>query len=107
MLCEKRDLPANNTTMKTNKILRLIIGLLCVGGLGYYTFTILKKDTKSSTELISFAISDTASVTKIIITDPFQKSFQVQKVNGAWQDKNGGCVTQAYVHNIFECGKKH
>ena len=105
MLCEKRDLPANNTTMKTNKILRLIIALLCVGGLGYYTFTILKKDTKSSTELISFAISDTASVSKIIITDPFQKSFQVQKVNGAWQDKNGGCVTQAYVHNILNVAK--
>ena len=53
--------------MKTNKLLKLVIGLICVFGLGYYTFKILKKDTKSSTELISFAIEDTSAVTKIII----------------------------------------
>ena len=91
--------------MKTNKLLKLVIGLICVFGLGYYTFKILKKDTKSSTELISFAIEDTSAVTKIIITDPFQKSFQIQKEGGVWRDKNGGCITQAYVHNILNVAK--
>lgn len=91
--------------MKTNKLLKLVIGLICVFGLGYYTFKILKKDTKSSTELISFAIEDTSAVTKIIITDPFQKSFQIQKEGGVWRGKNGGCITQAYVHNILNVAK--
>ena len=91
--------------MKTNKLLKLVIGFICVFGLGYYTFKILKKDTKSSTELISFAIEDTSVVTKIIITDPFQKSFQIQKEGGVWRDKNGGCITQAYVHNILNVAK--
>ena len=91
--------------MKTNKLLKLVIGLICVFGLGYYTFKILKKDTKSSTELISFAIEDTSAVTKIIITDPFQKSFQIQKEGGVWRDKNGDCITQAYVHNILNVAK--
>jgi len=91
--------------MKTNKLLKLVIGLICVFGLGYYTFKMLKKDTKSSTELISFAIEDTSAVTKIIITDPFQKSFQIQKEGGVWRDKNGDCITQAYVHNILNVAK--
>ena len=44
-------------------------------------------------------------MTKIIITDPFQKTFQIEKVKGVWQDKSGGCITQAYVHNILNVAK--
>jgi hypothetical protein len=55
--------------------------------------------------LIDFAIKDTSKVTKIIITDPFQKTYQIEKRKGIWQDENGGCITQAYAHNILSVAK--
>ena len=91
--------------MKAKKVLTLIFGLLCVTGLAVYAYNIMSTERNSSTELIDFAIKDTAKVTKIIITDPFQKTFQIEKVKGIWQDKNGGCITQAYAHNILNVAK--
>jgi hypothetical protein len=91
--------------MKTKKVLTLLFGLICVFGLAFYTYNIMSKESNSSTELIDFAIKDTSKVTKIIITDPFQKSFQIDKVEGVWRDKNGGCITQAYAHNILNVAK--
>ena len=91
--------------MKTKKVLTLLFGLICVFGLALYTYNIMSKESNSSTELIDFAIKDTSKVTKIIITDPFQKSFQIDKVEGVWRDKNGGCITQAYAHNILNVAK--
>ena len=91
--------------MNIKKALTLIFGLFCVVGLAVYAYNIVSAERNSSTELIDFAIKDTAEVTKIIITDPFQKTFQVEKVKGVWQDKSGGCITQAYVHNILNVAK--
>ena len=91
--------------MKAKKILTLIFGLSCISGLAFYTYSIMSTESNSSTELIDFAIKDTSKVTKIIITDPFQKTFQIEKRNGVWQDKNGGCITQAYAHNILNVAK--
>ena len=91
--------------MNVKKALTLIFGLLCVVGLAVYAYNIVSAERNSSTELIDFAIKDTAEVTKIIITDPFQKTFQIEKVKGVWQDKSGGCITQAYVHNILNVAK--
>tara|TARA_B100000927_G_C16449592_1_gene463250 strand:+ start:216 stop:1238 length:1023 start_codon:yes stop_codon:yes gene_type:complete len=91
--------------MNIKKALTLIFGLLCVVGLAVYAYNIVSAERNSSTELIDFAIKDTAEVTKIIITDPFQKTFQIEKVKGVWQDKSGGCITQAYVHNILNVAK--
>ena len=85
--------------MNVKKILTVAFGLICVLGLAYYTYNILNEDKNSSSELIDFAIKDTAMVTKIRITDPFQESFEIQKKDGVWQDKNGGCVTQEYAYN--------
>ena len=91
--------------MNIKKALTLIFGLFCVVGLAVYAYKIVSAERNSSTELIDFAIKDTAEVTKIIITDPFQKTFQIEKVKGVWQDKSGGCITQAYVHNILNVAK--
>ena len=91
--------------MNAKKVLTLLFGLICVSGLAFYTYTIMSTESNSSTELIDFAIKDTSKVTKIIITDPFQKSFQIDKVEGVWRDKNGGCITQAYAHNILNVAK--
>lgn len=91
--------------MKAKKIPTLIFGLFCVAGLAFYVYNILSSKSNSSTELIDFAIKDTSEVNKIIITDPFQKTFQIEKRKGVWEDKNGGCITQAYVHNILSVAK--
>ena len=91
--------------MNVKKILTVAFGLICVLGLAYYTYNILNEDKNSSSELIDFAIKDTAMVTKIRITDPFQGSFEIQKKYGVWQDKNGGCVTQEYAYNILNVAK--
>ena len=91
--------------MNVKKILTVAFGLICVLGLAYYTYNILNEDKNSSSELIDFAIKDTAMVTKIRITDPFQESFEIQKKYGVWQDKNGGCVTQEYAYNILNVAK--
>ena len=91
--------------MKAKKILTLIFGLFCVSGLAFYAYNIMSTESNSSTELIDFAIKDTSKVTKIIITDPFQKTYQIEKRKGIWQDENGGCITQAYAHNILSVAK--
>ena len=91
--------------MKAKKILTLIFGLFCVSGLALYAYNIMSTESNSSTELIDFAIKDTSKVTKIIITDPFQKTYQIEKRKGIWQDENGGCITQAYAHNILSVAK--
>ena len=91
--------------MKVKKVVTLIFGLFCVAGLAVYAYNIMSADRNSSTELIDFAINDTSKVSKIIITDPFQKTFQIEKVKGIWKDKNGGCITQSYAHNILNVAK--
>ena len=91
--------------MKAKKILTLIFGLFCVSGLALYAYNMMSTESNSSTELIDFAIKDTSKVTKIIITDPFQKTYQIEKRKGIWQDENGGCITQAYAHNILSVAK--
>ena len=63
--------------MNVKKIQTVAFGLICVLGLAYYTYNILNEDKNSSSELIDFAIKDTAMVTKIRITDPFQESFEI------------------------------
>lgn len=91
--------------MKIKKLATLCLGTICVIGLGLYAFKMLSTEKKSSTELIDFAIKDTAAVSKIVITDPFQNSYEIEKTEGLWRDKNGGCITQAYVHNILNVAK--
>ena len=63
--------------MNFKKILTIVFGLACVMALAYYTFNILNDDKKSSSELIDFAIKDTAMVTKIRITRT-PKSFEIK-----------------------------
>lgn len=91
--------------MNLKKILTIVFGLICILALAYYTFNILNEDKKSSSELIDFSVKDTSMVTKIRITDAFQSSFEIQKKEGVWQDKNGGCITQEYAHNILSVAK--
>ena len=86
------------------KILIILIGLLTLVILGWYTKTLLSTAGKSdvNSQLIDFAITDTNSINKIIITDPFLKKIEILRKNGKWINKTGTCISQQSVHFILD-----
>lgn len=90
------------------KTLGLIIGLIIVGGLGYYAYDLSKKESKSdNTELIDFEIQDVDKIDKIEIYDPyFQAEFTLVKQGEIWVDKDGNCIQQNPVETILETFRK-
>ena len=86
------------------KKLIILIGLLILFALGWYTKTLLSSAGKSdvNSQLIDFAISDTNSINKIIITDPFLKKIEILRKNGKWLNKTGTCISQESVHFILD-----
>ena len=91
--------------MKLKQVFILLFGLLSVAGLAWYTVYIINDQKKPTGELIDFAIVDTSSITKIRITDPYSRSIELKRNNKIWTDGNGGCITQALVHNILDVTK--
>lgn len=88
------------------KIIILIFGILTLIGLGWYTKTLLSKDGTSDSQFIEFAIQDTLSIDKIVITDPFSNRMELVKKGRIWTDGNGGCISQPNVHFILEAINK-
>lgn len=82
----------------------LIFGLLILVSLGWFSKTLLSTAGKSdaNSELIDFAISDTNSINKIIITDAFLNKIEIVRKNEQWINKNGGCINQESVHFILD-----
>ncbi len=77
-----------------------------VAGLTWYAFHLSENKGKSDTELIEFAIKDVTTVDKVIISDPFGRTFEVVKGNdGIWTDKDGGCISQESVGFILDAFK--
>ncbi len=94
--------------MKKN--LGLIVGVIAIGVLAYFTYTLLsdKEDPKDQlsdsdaakivtingqkrlgkTERIKFAIADTGAVDKIVITKPNGDRIQLRKKNEEWMAQN-------------------
>ncbi|MCH2224598.1 MAG: hypothetical protein MK066_07495 [Crocinitomicaceae bacterium] len=88
------------------KIILLIVALGIVGGLGWYANSLMNTKGKSDTELIDFSIQDVESVDRIIITDQFAQTFEINKgAEGVWTGKNGGCVTQENAEFIIDAIK--
>ena len=90
----------------TKKIIILVIGILVIIGLGWYTKSLLSSDSSSDSQFIEFAIEDTTSVDKIIITDPFSNRIELIKKEELWTDSKGGCITQTNVNFILEAFNK-
>ena len=88
------------------KTIILLISLVAVVALGWFAIDLLNNKGKSDTELIEFAIEDTESIDKVIITDKFGNVFELRKTNESWTDKDGGCVVQENVEYILETFKK-
>jgi hypothetical protein len=88
------------------KSILLIVSLLVLVWLGWFAFSLMKQKPKSDSELIEFAVADTASIDKIVIQDPNFKPFTLQRSGKIWTDGDGGCINQQSVQFILETFKK-
>ena len=88
------------------KTLALIIGILLLVVLGWYTKNLLQNEGTSDNQFIDFAIKDTNKVDKIIITDAFSNRMELKKSGEEWTDANGGCISQANIHFILDAFDK-
>ena len=88
------------------KLILLLVSVVVVGGLGWYALNLINNRGKSDTQLIDFAIADISTVDRVIITDPFDNTFEIVKKNGEWTDKDGGCVVPESVGFILDAFEK-
>ncbi len=87
--------------MKKNN-LRLVIGIVCIGVLGFFATNLVRNRGKSDTELLEFSIKDTTSINKIIITDQHNRVITLVKNELNWTDSEGNCMIQEPIHTILE-----
>lgn len=88
------------------KIAILIIALAAIIILGMIAMNLYSNKGKSDTELIEFAVKDVATVDRVIISDPFGRTFELKKdKSNMWTDKDGGCISQESVEFILEAFK--
>lgn len=88
------------------KIIVIILGILSLIVLGWYTKKMLQNEGTSDTQYIDFAIKDTTKVDKIIITDAFSNHMELIKKGKDWTDANGSCISQPNVHFILDAFDK-
>lgn len=88
------------------KLIILIIAVVALGALGWYAMDLIKNKDRSDKELIEFAVQDISTVDKVIISDPFERTFEIRKVNGQWTDKDGGCVVPESVEFVLDAFEK-
>jgi hypothetical protein len=88
------------------KIIILVIGIITIIILGWYTISLLNSEGSSDSQFIEFAIEDTNSVDKIIITDAFSNRMELVRKANIWTDSKGGCISQPNVHFILEALSK-
>ena len=84
------------------KIITLISLVVVLVILGWFAVDLTRKDGVSDSEYIEFAVTDTNSVSKIIISDAFSNTFTLVRNENEWTDKNGGCIMQSSAHYILE-----
>ncbi len=89
--------------MKKNII--LLISLLSIFLLGWFTFKLINKSDVSDSELIAFNIEDIEAVDKIKISDSFGYEMEILKKGSEWTDKKGGCIQQEGVKFILDAFK--
>jgi hypothetical protein len=88
------------------KIILIVLGLALLAGLGLWSNNLIENKGKSlETGLFNFAIEDTASIDKIIITDLNSNSYEVLRNGNSWTDKDGACILQENVQNILNVAK--
>lgn len=86
------------------RIIIVILGIALLVGLGIFTTRLISNKGKSDEQLaaFNFEIKDTASVNKIIITEPSGVEMTLIRSGNQWTDAKGGCVQPVLVFNILE-----
>ena len=88
------------------KHLKTIIIVLVVGGLGFFAWKLTDKGGNSKLAdhaLSDFAIKDTASIDKLVITDTDgHEGVTLVRVGGGWTMEGGDCIQQHLVQTILE-----
>jgi hypothetical protein len=88
------------------KIIFLILAIVGLSALGWYTKKLISGDGHSDSELIEFAVKDTNKVDRIIISDAFSNRFEIVRKGKEWTDAKGGCITQSSVSLILDAFAK-
>ena len=91
--------------MNKKKIILLVVSILAIVGLTYYTLSLMDKSGKSVTELIEFNVEDTSTVDRVIITDAFSNKIEIIREGKIWTAKDGSCIAQANAQFILEAFK--
>ena len=86
---------------KIKQLIFVLIGVSSLVVLAYYVSTLIGSDKKSDTELISFALEDTLSINKLIITDKDENQIKVVRNGNKWTEIDGTCIQQERVNNIL------
>jgi len=89
--------------MKKNII--LLVSLLLVLFLGWYTYNLINKSGVSNSELIAFNIDDIESIDKIIISDSQGNRMDIVKKGNLWTHISGDCIQQESVGFILDAIK--
>lgn len=86
------------------RIIIVILGIALLVGLGIFTSRLINNKGKSDEQLaaFNFEIKDTASVNKIIITEPNGMEMTLIRSGNQWTDSKGECVQPVLVFNILE-----
>lgn len=86
------------------RIIIIILGVGLLVGLGIYTSKLISKKGTSDENLaaFNFDIKDTASVDKIIITEPNGMEITLLRSGTTWTDGKGQCIQSAQVFNILD-----
>jgi hypothetical protein len=88
------------------KNLRTLIIILALGGLAYFAYYLSKGDSNSKLAdeaLSDFAVKDTASIDKLILTDTEGGAgINLIRTPQGWTTDNGDCVQQHLVIAILE-----
>ena len=88
------------------KNLRTIIIVVALGGLAFFAYYLSKgnDNSKLATEALSdFAIKDTASIDKLVLTDTEGSAgINLVRTPEGWTTDKGECIQQHLVHTILE-----
>ncbi len=89
------------------KIVTLIIAVIAIVGLSFYTYKLMNNKGKSdgNLKLIEFAIEDVNTVDRVVISDAFGHTFEIIKAEDDWTDKDGNCVVKESVEFVLDAFK--
>ena len=85
------------------KIIPYLLLLLLIV-LGFYTYSILNEEKSSLSEnaLSDFAIKDTASITRLVISSSMGGQVDFVKKDNNWQYADGSCIQKHMIYNFLE-----